>query len=120
MRKKIQRKVKETVGFTLIELIVVIAVLGILALIAVPRLAGFTDTANTAKNDASAAIVYKAWQTFEAAHAGTNPTLAELNTYLSPNNQLTTLPGFTEESTIPAYITSLTLSGGGVFPKPTT
>jgi type IV pilus assembly protein PilA len=37
---------KNSKGFTLIELIVVIAILGILALIAIPRLSGFSDSAN--------------------------------------------------------------------------
>jgi type IV pilus assembly protein PilA len=37
---------KNSRGFTLIELIVVIAILGILALIAIPRLSGFSDSAN--------------------------------------------------------------------------
>lgn len=40
MFKKIQAKLKNKKGFTLVELLIVIAVLGIIAAIAVPRFAG--------------------------------------------------------------------------------
>ena len=45
-------------GFTLIELVIVIAILAILALILVPAISKYVDNANTAKNEASARVIY--------------------------------------------------------------
>ncbi|SDI44121.1 type II secretion system protein [Proteiniclasticum ruminis] len=68
MNKNLLTKLKKNKkGFTLIELIVVIAILGILAAIALPRLSGFRDDANSAKNAADAAIIYRAAESAYAA-----------------------------------------------------
>jgi prepilin-type N-terminal cleavage/methylation domain-containing protein len=45
MIQKINKKLRNRRGFTLIELVVVIAILGILATVAVPRLTGFQENA---------------------------------------------------------------------------
>lgn len=54
---KLRRRLSESAGFTLVELIVVIAVLGILAGIAVPRLTGVQDKANISAGESSLSTI---------------------------------------------------------------
>lgn len=55
-----ERYLKNTKGFTLIELIVVIAILAVLAVIAVPRLIGYQDRATAATDRNNASIIANA------------------------------------------------------------
>ena len=63
MVEKIRNKMKESKGFTLVELIVVLVILAILAAMLVPALTGYIDKANKEKVTAECRQVVMAAQT---------------------------------------------------------
>lgn len=87
------RKMKNKMGFTLVELIVVLVILAILAALLVPALTGYIDKANNEKLIATTRQVVMAAQTEVSEQYGkdpsklkatiaadTNPTLDEITT----------------------------------------
>lgn len=95
-------------GFTLIELVIVLVVLSILTLIAIPRYYQVTDTAERAHNLTNANLLFKSWSSFEASNNGNDPTIEQLNSYLS-GMTLNELP-LTNQNT-DGYIINLTYNG---------
>ena len=63
MLNKIRKNLKDKVGFTLVELIVVLVILAILAAMLVPALTGYIDKANKEKVTAECRQVVMAAQT---------------------------------------------------------
>ena len=58
--KDVRAKLKNSKGFTLIEMLVVVAIIGILVLLAVPRYVGYTKDANVATMQADVRVLESA------------------------------------------------------------
>ena len=58
--KDVRAKLKNSKGFTLIEMLVVVAIIGILVLVAVPRYVGYTKDANVATMQADVRVLESA------------------------------------------------------------
>ena len=93
MIEKSKRNMKNRKGFTLIELIVVIVIIGILAAIIIPRLSGFSNTAQEKANLATARTVYSAVAVANASNVvvGTG-TITTTSHALIANNYLESIP----------------------------
>ena len=74
MVEKIRNKMKETKGFTLVELIVVLVILAILAALLVPALTGYIDRANEQKIVAETRQVVMAAQTIASENYAASKT----------------------------------------------
>ena len=92
MNKLIERSrknMKNKKGFTLIELIVVIVIIGILAAIVIPRLSGFTDTADKGAATADARTILTALTALYAE----GKTDAEIEAMVKGTTDLVALTG---------------------------
>ncbi len=82
MMQLFKKRTSNRKGFTLVELLVVVAIIGILAAIAIPKFSAATDSASRAKIQADLRTIDSAVQMYRAANPTTNPTYANLATYL--------------------------------------
>lgn len=101
MLKKLQNRLNESKGFTLVELIVVIAIMVILIALLVPNVVGYISSSQTTANLSAAKSIYNAANTCVVngkASTGTYPdadTLADLmngQTASGSTEKLVTVP----------------------------
>lgn len=112
MVEKIRNKMKETKGFTLVELIVVLVILAILAAMLVPALTGYIDRANEEKIVAETRQVVMAAQTVASEKYAEGKTDADIKTTIetTTNNDVLALAELTGKGAI----SSVTVTSGSV------
>ena len=72
------RKIRNTKGFTLIELMIVVVIIGILAALAIPRFSKASDRAKEKEADGILKQVYTLQQTYYAQNGAYAGTVADL------------------------------------------
>jgi type IV pilus assembly protein PilA len=107
MLSKLRRRAQQEKGFTLIELLVVILIIGILAAIAIPSFLNQKSKATDASAKELARSAQTAAETYSTDHNGSyaNMDAAALNA-IEPTISTTT-------STTNAYLSAVTVTGGG-------
>jgi len=74
------RRIRDTKGFTLIELMIVVVIIGILAALAIPRFSKASDRAKEKEADGLIKQVYTLQQAYKAQNGAYATTEAQLNT----------------------------------------
>jgi len=74
------RKIRNTKGFTLIELMIVVVIIGILAALAIPRFTKASDRAKEKEADGIIKQVFTLQQTYRAQHGTLAADVAALET----------------------------------------
>ena len=108
MYRKLQKKVTNKKGFTLIELIVVIAIIAILAAVLIPRFAGFTESGRKSAAISNARNILVAVQAMDSE----GETLADID-----SSDITSYAGsdfFTNSSSINTITRATTGTKTGV------
>ena len=104
------RKIRDSKGFTLIELMIVVVIIGILAALAIPRFSKASDRAKEKEADGLVKQVYTLQQAYKAQNG----------TYATTETQLNTV-GFEVPGTLQNYTlnTAYGTSPYCLTPKPT-
>lgn len=74
------RKIRNSKGFTLIELMIVVVIIGILAALAIPRFSKAADRAKEKEADGILKQIYTLQQTYHAQHGEYATSVADLQT----------------------------------------
>jgi len=74
------RKIRNTKGFTLIELMIVVVIIGILAALAIPRFTKASDRAKEKEADGILKQVYTLQETYKAQHGAYATQVTQLET----------------------------------------
>ncbi len=123
MLKKLQNRLNESKGFTLVELIVVIAIMVILIALLVPNVIGYISSAQSTANLSAAKSIYNAAYTAvvnaKALTPGGTPTAANLATTMEDEDLVTVPKGtsatiFYDESS--GAVTGVAVSSGTTAP----
>jgi prepilin-type N-terminal cleavage/methylation domain-containing protein len=76
-------KIRQSRGFSLIELVIVVVIIGIIAAIAIPRMSRGTTGANDNALIGNLAVLRKAIDLYAAEHNGNFPTVAAITAQLT-------------------------------------
>ena len=71
-------KARQNAGFTLVEILIVVTILGILAALVIPQVSQASDSARSSTLKSQLQTVRAQLQLYQTQHAGSFPTLAQL------------------------------------------